>query len=47
MSGRSILQSTVTLSTTKAEYIANVEAMMGVIWLQVLLDDLRIDQDLL
>jgi len=39
----SILQSTVTLSTTEAECMAMKEA----IWLQGLLDDLRIDQDLL
>jgi len=47
MSWCSILQSTVTLSTTKAEYIAIMEAMKEAIWLQGLLDDLRIEQDLL
>jgi len=42
-----ILHSTVILSTTEAEYIALTEAMKRAIWLQRLLDDLRIDQDLL
>ena len=41
------LQSTVTLSTTEAEYMAMMEAMKEVIWLQGFLDGLRIDQDLL
>jgi len=43
----SILQSTVALSTTEAEYMAMMEAMKEAIWLQRLLDDLGIDQDLL
>ena len=47
MSWRSILQSTVALSTTKAEYMAMMEAMKEAIWLQRLLDVLEIDQDLL
>jgi len=47
MSWHSILQSTVALSTTEAEYMAMTEAMKEAIWLQRLLDDLGIDQDLL
>ena len=47
VSWRSILQSTVALSTTKAEYMAMTEVMKEAIWLQGLLDDLGIDQDLL
>jgi len=47
VSCRSILQSTVVLSTTEAEYIAITEAVKEAIWLQELLDDLGIDQDLL
>ena len=47
MSWYSILQSTVALSTTEAEYIAITEAMKEVIWLQRLLDDLGIEHDLL
>ena len=47
VSWRSILQSTVALSNAKAEYMAMMEAMKEAIWLQGLLDDLRIDQDLL
>ena len=47
MSWRSILQFTVALTTTEAEYIAMTEAMEEAIWLQRFLDDLRIDQDLL
>jgi len=47
VSWRSILQSTVALSITEAEYMAMTEAMKEAIWLQRLLDDLRIDQDLL
>ena len=47
MSWRSILQSTVILSTIKAEYMVMKEAMKETIWLQGLLDDLEIDQDLL
>ena len=42
-----ILQSTVALSTTEAEYMAMTEAMKEAIWLQGLLDGLGIDQDLL
>jgi len=45
MSWRSTLQSTVVLSTTKAEYMAMTEAKKEDIWLQKLLDDLGIDQD--
>ena len=41
------LQSTVALSTMEVEYMAMIEAMKEVIWLQGLLDDLGIDQDLL
>jgi len=47
VSWRSILQSTVVLSTTEAEYMVMTEAMKEAIWLQGLLDDLGIDQDLL
>jgi len=47
MSWRSILQSTVALSTTEAECMAMMEDMKEAIWLQKLLDDLGIDQDLL
>jgi len=47
VSWRSILQSTIALSTTEAEYVAMTEVMKETIWLQELLDDLRIDQDLL
>jgi len=43
----SILQSTIVLSTTEAEYMAMTEAMKEAIWLQGLHDDLRIEQDLL
>ena len=43
----SILQSTVALSTTEAEYMAMTEAMKELIWLQGLLDDLGIEHDLL
>jgi len=43
----STLQSTVTLSITKAEYMAMTETMKEAIWLQELLNDLGIDQDLL
>jgi len=43
MSWCSVIQSTVTLSTTEAEYMAMTEAMKETIWLQGLLDDLRID----
>ena len=47
VSWRSTLQSTVALSTTEAEYMAMTEAMKEAIWLQGLLDDLGVDQDLL
>ena len=47
VSWRSILQSTIALSTTEAEYMTMMEVMKEVIWLQGLLDDLGIDQDLL
>ena len=47
VSWRSILQSTVALSTTEAECMAMMEDMKEAIWLQKLLDDLGIDQDLL
>ena len=47
VSWRSILQSTVALSTTEAKYMAITEVMKEAIWLQGLLDDLGIDQDLL
>jgi len=47
VSWRSILQSTVALSTTEAEYMATMEIMKETIWLQWLLDDLAINQDLL
>ena len=47
VSWRSILQSTVALSTTEAEYMAMMEAIKEAIWLQRLLDDLGIDQYLL
>jgi len=43
MSWRSILQPIVALSTTEAEYMAITEAMKEAIWLQGLLDDLRIE----
>jgi len=43
----SILQSTVALSTIAAEYMTMMEAIKEAIWLQRLLDDLGIDQDLL
>ena len=47
VSWRSILLSTVALSTIEAEYMAMTESMKEAIWLQELLDDLRIDQNLL
>ena len=47
VSWRSILQPTVALSTTKAEYMAMTEAMKKTIWLQELLDDLGVEQNLL
>ena len=40
------LQSTVTLSTSEAEYMIMTEAMKETIWLQKLLDDLGINHDL-
>ena len=40
VSWRSILHSTVALSTTEAEYMATTEAMKEAIWFQGLLDDL-------
>ncbi|KAM2303958.1 hypothetical protein ACFXTH_023714 [Malus domestica] len=45
VSWRSILQSTVGLSTTEAEYMAVTEAIKEAIWLQGLLDDLGVQQD--
>jgi len=47
VSWRSILQSNIALSTTEAEYMTMTEVMKEVIWLQGLLDDLEIEQDLL
>ena len=47
VSWRSILQSTIVLSIFEAEYMAMTEAMKEAIWLQGLLDDLGIEQDLL
>ena len=47
MSWRSILQSTIALSTTEAEYMVMTEVMKKAIWLQGLLNDLGIEQDLL
>ena len=47
VSWRSILQSTVALSTLEDEYMAMTGAMKEAIWLQRLLDDSGIDQDLL
>ena len=47
ISWRSTLQSTAALSTTDAEYMAMTEAIKEAIWLQGLLDDLWIGQDLL
>ncbi|KAM2761386.1 hypothetical protein COP1_025857 [Malus domestica] len=45
VSWRSILQSTVALLTTEAEYMAVTEAIKEAIWLQGLLDDLGVQQD--
>ena len=42
-----ILQSTVTLSMTEAEYMALTEAVKETIWLQGLMDDLEIEKRLL
>ena len=47
VSWRSILQSTIALSTTEVEYMVMTEAMKKAIWLQGLLDDLGIEHDLL
>lgn len=47
VSWRSILQSNVALSTTEAEYMAVTEAFKEVIWLQGVLDDLGVVQELL
>ena len=47
MSWCSILQSTVALSTSEAEYIAMTEAVKDTVWLQRLLHDLGIEQDIL
>jgi len=47
MSWHSIVLSTVALFATELEYMPMTEAMKEVIWLQGLLDDLGIDQDLL
>ena len=47
VSWRSTLQFIVTLSTMEAEFVTMTEAMKEAIWLQGLLDDLRIDHDLL
>ena len=42
---RSILQYTVPLSTTEAEYMAVTKAIKKVIWLLELTDDFRVGQD--
>lgn len=47
VSCRSILQSTIALPTTKAEYMAITEAIKEAIWLQGLRDDLGIQQKVL
>jgi len=47
VSWRSTLQSTITLQITEAKYMTMTEAMKEAIWLQGLLDNLGIDQDLL
>ena len=44
VSWKSTLQSTLTLSTTEAEYMAITEAVKEAIWLQGLLDDLGVGQ---
>ena len=44
ISWRSILQSTIALSTMEAEYIIVTEAVKEVIWLRGLLSDLRVIQ---
>jgi len=43
----STLQSTIALSTIEAEYMSMTEAMKEAIWLQELLNDLGIDQDMM
>ncbi|KAH9754532.1 Integrase catalytic domain-containing protein [Citrus sinensis] len=45
VSWRSILQSTIALSTTEAEYMAATEAVKEAIWLKALLDDLGVIQE--
>ncbi|KAK9209735.1 hypothetical protein WN944_002103 [Citrus x changshan-huyou] len=45
VSWRSILQSTIALSTTEAEYMAATEAVKEVIWLKGLLGDLGVIQE--
>ena len=47
MSWHSTLQPIIALSTIEAEYMSMMEAIKEAIWLQLLLDDLKIDQDLL
>jgi len=47
MSWRYTLLSTVTLSTTEAEYMTLTEAVKEASWLQDLMDDLGIEQDFL
>ena len=47
VSWRSTLQSIIALSITEVEYISMIKAIKEGIWLQGLLDDLRIDQDIL
>ena len=45
VSWRSMLQATVALSTTEAEYMAMAEGVKEALWLWGLLDDLGIKQD--
>ena len=47
VSWRSILQSITALSTIEVEYMTMTEVMKEAIWLQGLLDDLGIEQDML